>query len=71
MAGDPTRVRKAAPSDTPHWQRVRLREYGGGPFADRTGGLITFVADQPQARRSVTAGRGHHNVVQLTVLWRL
>jgi uncharacterized protein len=55
MAGDPTRVRNAAPSHTEHWQRLRLREYRGGPFADRTGGLITFVVDEPAQAASAVA----------------
>jgi len=56
MAGDPTRVRKAAPSHTAHWHGLRLREYRGGPFADRTGGLITFVVDESAQAEAAVAG---------------
>ena len=47
MADDPGRVRELAPQHTSHWQGLNLRDYSGGPFTDRTGGLITFVVDDP------------------------
>jgi hypothetical protein len=56
MAGDPTRIGHAAPRHSEHWQGLRLREYRGGPFADRTGGLITFVVDQRAQAEAAVAG---------------
>lgn len=56
MAGDPTRVRNAAPSHTEHWQGLRLTAHRGGPFADRTGGLITFVVDELAEAEAAVAG---------------
>jgi uncharacterized protein YciI len=56
MTGDPTRIRNAAPSHAAHWQGLRLREYRGGPFADRTGWLITFVVDEPAQAEAAVAG---------------
>lgn len=54
MADDPARVRSAAPRHTEHWHSLKLREYTGGPFADRSGGLITFAVDEPaQADQAV------------------
>jgi uncharacterized protein YciI len=47
MVDDPTRVRNVAPEHTEHWHSLNLAEYHGGPFADRSGGLITFVVDDP------------------------
>ena len=38
------RVRAAAPKHAGYWRRLALPDYLGGPFADRSGGLITFSA---------------------------
>jgi hypothetical protein len=44
MKADPDRVRVVAPRHASYWRELRLAHYLGGPFADRTGGLITFEA---------------------------
>jgi uncharacterized protein YciI len=54
MRNDPDRVRATAPRHASHWQGLRLPGYWGGPFDDRTGGLITFEVETPeQARHAV------------------
>lgn len=54
MKDDPERVRATVGEHVAHWQGLRLPRYLGGPFEDRTGGLITFEAqDGEQARRAV------------------
>jgi uncharacterized protein YciI len=45
MSGDPDRIRATAPRHVAHWKGLGLKDYLGGPFEDRTGGLITFSAD--------------------------
>jgi uncharacterized protein YciI len=56
MADDPNRVRAAVPRHVSHWRELRLRSYLGGPFEDRSGGLITFEAEnEERARRAVDA----------------
>jgi uncharacterized protein YciI len=52
MAHDPDRVRMAVPRHVSHWRGLALSGYTGGPFADRTGGLITFETDDPTAARA-------------------
>jgi uncharacterized protein YciI len=42
MKDAPDRVRWLAPDHVNYWQGLRLDDYLGGPFADRSGGLITF-----------------------------
>ena len=44
MSGDPDRVRATVPRHVAHWSGLGLNDYLGGPFEDRTGGLITFSA---------------------------
>jgi uncharacterized protein YciI len=56
MADDPARVRSVAPSHAEHWHGLNLNEYRGGPFADRTGGLITFVIDELAHAEAAVAG---------------
>ena len=56
MRDDPDRVGATVPSHVAHWRGLQLPDYLGGPFADRTGGLISFSADDDQqARRAVDA----------------
>ena len=42
MKPDPDRVRSVAPQHAAYWHGLGLPGYEGGPFADRSGGLITF-----------------------------
>ena len=56
MEDEPDRVRDAVPRHVAHWHGLGLTGYVGGPFADRTGGLITFQADDDrQAQGAVDA----------------
>lgn len=54
MKDEGERVRAVASRHVAHWQGLQLADYLGGPFEDRTGGLITFGArDTAEARRAV------------------
>jgi len=44
MRDTPDRVRTVAPRHVAYWRELRPDHYLGGPFADRSGGLITFEA---------------------------
>ena len=56
MKPDADRVRSVAPQHAAYWNDLRLPGYQGGPFADRSGGLITFEAGSiEQAERIVAA----------------
>ena len=45
MKNDPDGVRAAVPGHITYWHNLRPTDYLGGPFADKSGGLITFAAD--------------------------
>jgi uncharacterized protein YciI len=45
MKDEADQVRLAVPNHVSHWRELHLAGYLGGPFEDRTGGLITFEAD--------------------------
>jgi uncharacterized protein len=62
------RVRDTAPGHAAYWHGLGLSSYLGGPFADRSGGLITFevptaeeaerlVADDPFVREGLLERR--------------
>ncbi len=54
MKNDPARVQTIAPRHHQYWKHRELSEFLGGPFADRSGGLITFEAEGiGQARQLV------------------
>lgn len=44
MTDDAERIRATVPAHVDHWQGSGVDDYQGGPFADRSGGLITFTA---------------------------
>ena len=56
MADAPARVGSVAPQHVEHWHRLNLEDYSGGPVADRSGGLITFVVDQRSKAEAAVAG---------------
>lgn len=41
---EPEKIRQVVPAHVKYWKAVNLQGYMGGPFSDRTGGLISFVA---------------------------
>ena len=54
MGTDADRVSATAPAHAAHWRELGLDDYLGGPFEDRSGGLITFrVASEAQADSAV------------------
>jgi hypothetical protein len=54
MKDDPDRVSAITPRHASYWKELGLAHYLGGPFEDRTGGLITFDADDlAEAQRVV------------------
>jgi hypothetical protein len=55
MKPDPDRVRSVAPQHAAYWHALRLPGYRGGPFADRSGGLITFEAGSIEDAERVIA----------------
>lgn len=68
MEDAPDRVRGVAPEHATYWRELALRDYLGGPFADRSGGLIMFeasscaqaeqlVADDPFVREGLLKRR--------------
>ncbi|MFQ5627426.1 MAG: YciI family protein [bacterium] len=44
MKPEPDKIRQLVPAHVEYWRKCSLTNYSGGPFADRSGGLITFEA---------------------------
>ncbi|HSL45887.1 MAG TPA: YciI family protein [Anaerolineales bacterium] len=42
---EPEKIRQVVPAHVEYWKAANLQGYMGGPFADRTGGLISFLAN--------------------------
>lgn len=55
MRSEPERVRSAVPEHVAYWHELQIPGYLGGPFADRSGGLITFEADSLRDAERVVA----------------
>jgi uncharacterized protein YciI len=41
---EPEKIRQMVPAHVQYWRTANPKEYKGGPFGDRSGGLISFVA---------------------------
>jgi uncharacterized protein YciI len=46
---EPEKVRQIVPAHVQYWKTANLKGYMGGPFSDRTGGLISFAASSLEA----------------------
>ena len=55
MIDEPDTVRAVAPHHAAYWQGLTLPAYLGGPFADRSGGLITFEAESTESAERLVA----------------
>jgi uncharacterized protein YciI len=55
MKAAPDRVRDVAPRHAAYWRDLGLPAYLGGPFADRSGGLITFEAESTADAEALVA----------------
>ena len=55
MKPEPERVRTVAPRHAAYWQGLALPDYRGGPFADRSGGLILFDSNSAHEAEEVVA----------------
>lgn len=55
MKGEPDLVRAVAPRHAAYWRDLGLSGYLGGPFGDRSGGLITFEATDLSRARELVA----------------
>lgn len=45
---EPEKIRQVVPAHVQYWKTANVKEYQGGPFGDRTGGLISFTASSLQ-----------------------
>lgn len=45
MKNDAESIRRMVPDHMAYWKAKRPANYSGGPFSDRSGGLILFEAD--------------------------
>lgn len=50
---EPEKIRQVVPAHVQYWKSANLKGYMGGPFADRTGGLISFVASSLQEAEQI------------------
>jgi uncharacterized protein YciI len=56
MREEPDRVRATAPRHAAYWRGLDARGYIGGPFADRSGGLITFEVNSNEEAERLIVG---------------
>ncbi len=49
MKNDPEKIRDIISAHIKYWKDNKPNNYSGGPFSDRSGGLILFEAENMQA----------------------
>jgi uncharacterized protein YciI len=60
MGDDVAAIRQAVAAHVAYWEGARLDGYLGGPFADRSGGAITFNAGDLEQAAALAAGDPFH-----------
>jgi len=56
MRQEPDKIQSVVPLHVVYWKKSNLSGYMGGPFADKSGGLITFKAESvAEATHIITA----------------
>ena len=55
MGDDVAAIGAMVPDHVAYWKGQRLPHYQGGPFSDRSGGLITFAAADAAAAEQVVS----------------
>lgn len=53
MKEEPEAIKEVAPKHVSYWKELQLEAYEGGPFEDRSGGLIIFKADDREAAMQI------------------
>ncbi len=54
MKKEPEKIKAVVPLHIEYWRKLKLNKYLGGPFADRTGGLIAFEAENMDEATKIT-----------------
>ena len=54
MKNMPEEIGPAIPLHIEYWKKQKLENYSGGPFADRTGGLIIFESSEMEKAIKIT-----------------
>lgn len=50
---EPEKIREVVPAHVQYWKTADLKKYSGGPFADHSGGLISFAAQNLEAATEI------------------
>lgn len=53
MKKEPEKIKAVVPLHVEYWHKLKLNKYIGGPFDDRTGGLITFETENIEKATSI------------------
>ncbi len=54
MKKAPEKIKAAVPLHIEYWHKLKLSNYLGGPFGDRSGGMITFEAESIEEATKIT-----------------
>ncbi len=53
---EPEKIREVVPAHVQYWRTADLKSYSGGPFADHSGGLISFAAQTLEEATEIIRG---------------
>lgn len=54
MKKEPEKIKSVVLLHIEYWHSLKLSKYIGGPFADRSGGIVTFEAESIEEATEIT-----------------
>jgi len=69
MSDDVALIRETVPQHVNYWKMLDLPDYIGAPFADRSGGLITFSAADDEVAGRLAASDPFVKTGAVTEYW--
>ena len=69
MKKEPEKIGQIVPQHIEYWQELNLTGYMGGPFSDRSGGLITFNCESKEKAELLVSGDPFVSEGLLTQTW--
>lgn len=69
MKKEPEKIGQIVPQHIEYWQELNLTGYMGGPFSDRSGGLIIFNCESKEKAELLVSGDPFVSEGLLTQTW--
>lgn len=69
MKREPEKIQSVVPQHIAYWHKLNLKGYVGGPFSDRSGGLIIFNSESKEKAELLVSGDPFVSEDLLAQMW--